>query len=119
MSWLLIAVSGLFVLPVTAEQLDRPDLIQIFHVGHGPKFLAFDGFNIWVTTSGDDTVTKLLATDGSPQGTFGTGGRYPQFITFDGPNIWVSNLETDSVGKLQASDGTLLGTFQVGNVRKA
>src|SRR5437762_1056318 len=76
--------------PVKAQQLDKPDLIQSFPVGHSPVYLAFDGANIWVTNSDDNTVTKLRASDGAPQGTFAVGD-VPAFITFDGENIWVGN----------------------------
>jgi hypothetical protein len=36
-----------------------------FAVGNYPICLAFDGANIWVTNAGDNTVTKLRASDGT------------------------------------------------------
>src|SRR5207248_3355407 len=95
-----------------AQQLDKPDTIQTFPVGNGPDWLAFDGANVWVTNHWDNTVTKLRASDGAPQGTFAVGGG-PQWSTFDGTNVWVSNLSSNNVTKLLASDGTVLGTFAV------
>jgi DNA-binding beta-propeller fold protein YncE len=57
---------------------------QSFPVGNDPFFLVFDGANIWVTNAGDNTVTKLRASDGANLGTFPVGGLWPAFITFDG-----------------------------------
>jgi DNA-binding beta-propeller fold protein YncE len=85
-------------------------------VGNFPEFLVFDGANIWVTNRGDNTVTKLRASNGTNLGTFPSGGHTPQWITFDGANIWVSNNDSHTVTKLRASDGVLLGTFHVGGI---
>jgi DNA-binding beta-propeller fold protein YncE len=52
--------------------------------------LAFDGTNIWVANSSENTVSKLGASDGSLVETFSTGGSAPQAISFDGVNIWVT-----------------------------
>src|SRR5207253_2333414 len=95
-----------------AQQVDGRYTIQSFPVGTWPTALAFDGANVWVTNLGDNTVTKLRASDGVNLGTFRVG-EYPAWITFDGTNVWVSNLNTDNVTKLRASDGTVLGTFGV------
>ena len=84
-----------------------------FQTGTNPKALAFDGANIWVANSGDTTVTKLRASDGTLLGTFNTGAA-PVALVFDGTNIWVANHDNSTVTKLRASDGTLLGTFNTG-----
>ena len=84
-----------------------------FPVGTGPRAVAFDGANIWVTNQGNDTVTKLRASDGALQGTFAVGTR-PVGVAFDGANIWVANYGSDNVTKLRASDGAVLGTFPAG-----
>ena len=69
LSAILVVGSTLFAVPATA-QLDKPDLIQSFPVGHTPTFLAFDGANIWATNFSDNTVTKLRTSDGGNLGTF-------------------------------------------------
>jgi len=84
-----------------------------FAVGNGPLGIAFDGASIWVANSLGNTVTKLRAIDGSPQGTFPVG-LAPVAIAFDGTNIWVANRGSDTVTKLRASDGVLQGTYPVG-----
>jgi YVTN family beta-propeller protein len=64
--------------------------------------VAFDGANIWVTNAGDNTVTKLRATDGGVLGTFAVGAA-PYGVAFDGANIWVSNFSPGTVTKLRAA----------------
>jgi YVTN family beta-propeller protein len=61
--------------------------------------VAFDGTNIWVTNSGSNTVTKLLASTGQVLGTFSVGTA-PLGIAFDGANIWVANSGSNTVSKL-------------------
>jgi hypothetical protein len=85
-----------------------------FPAGNFPAGLAFDGENMWVVNNGDDTVTKLRASDGAILGTFPVGSK-PSDAVFDGANLWVTNSQSASVTKLRASDGTALGTFPVGN----
>ena len=92
----------------------RWDLLeQRVNVGSQPRFTAFDGSNIWVTNSANNTVTKLRASDGSSQGTFAVGTT-PFGIVFDGVSIWVTNSNSGNVTKLRASDGAVQGTFAVG-----
>jgi len=84
-----------------------------FSVGGRPYGIAFDGANIWVTNSDDDTVSKLRASDGSMIGTYAVGDS-PYGVAFDGAFIWVANYNDDTVSKLRASDGYLCGTYAVG-----
>src|SRR5271168_4109331 len=92
----------------------QANLTTSFTVGQQPYGVAFDGANIWTANSGDGTVTKLRAVDGSVQGTF-TVGDTPYGVAFDGANIWVSNYSDNTVTKLRARDGGTLGTFPVGH----
>ncbi len=57
-----------------------------FPVGSFAGGVAFDGANIWVTSSGSNNVTKLRASDGANLGTFDVGGATVG-IAFDGTNI--------------------------------
>ncbi len=90
---------------------------QDFAVGFLPSALAFDGVNIWVGNDGDNTVSKLRASDGALLGTF-TVGSSPIGVAFDGANIWVTNSASANVSKLRASDGALLGTSGVGTAHQ-
>ena len=85
-----------------------------FAAGSGPRGLAFDGANIWVTNQASNNVTKLRASDGANLGTFAVGTG-PIGIAFDGANVWVMNGSSSNLTKLRASDGANLGTFPASN----
>jgi YVTN family beta-propeller protein len=84
-------------------------------VGSQPKGLAFDGANIWVANSGDNTVTKVRAIDGVVLGTYPSGGTQPVALVKAGFSMFVVNKGSNSVTKLALSDGTLLGTASLGS----
>jgi hypothetical protein len=67
--------------------------------------MAFDGANMWVVNLGDQTVTKLRASDGKNLGTFPTTSN-GYGIAFDGANIWVAG--EPYIVELQPSDGKLI-----------
>ena len=83
-------------------------------VGDGPTGIVFDGANIWVTNTGDNTVTKLRASDGSVVGTYMVG-LSPNGIAYDGTNIWVTIEGFSTVIVLRASDGSLVAQYFVGS----
>src|SRR6059058_2170088 len=80
---LFLGITVLLPLSAKTQPLDPAANIQIqsFPVGNYPKFLVFDGANIWVTNTVDGTVTKLRASDGANLGTFPVGVD-PTSITF-------------------------------------
>jgi DNA-binding beta-propeller fold protein YncE len=53
---------------------------------------------VWITNSGNDTVTKLRARDGSLIGNYPVG-RSPHGLAFDGVYMWVANTLSDSLSK--------------------
>lgn len=119
---LLFSGSGFFASRAGAQPLGQHVVIESFAVGNAPFWLTSEGDNIWVTNLGDDTVSKLRASDGVVLGTFPVGS-VPGWLTFGGTNIWVANQSQDSPGapgnsvtKLRASDGANLGTFDAGDV---
>lgn len=71
--------------------------------------LLFDGENIWLADSRDNTLIKM-AIDGTVLGTFPVGG-LPHNMVFDGRNIWVA-IGRDSVAKLDLN-GQMEGTFDI------
>src|SRR4029077_16761091 len=87
---LLLCLSSAFVSPANAQQFASPDIVQNFPVNANPLGLAFDGTNIWVTSSGETKMTVLRASDGARVGQF-AGGGYTYYATFDGANIWVTH----------------------------
>ena len=74
-------------------------ILGTFAVGTHPYGVAFDGANMWVVNNGDNTVTKLQASNGKVLGTFAVGAG-PAGTAFDGAHIWVANSITDTVSKL-------------------
>ena len=46
---------------------------------------------MWIANYGAQSVTKLLASDGSNAGNFPSGGENADGILFDGRYIWVCN----------------------------
>jgi hypothetical protein len=57
LSVLFLSLTVLCPLAATAQLLEPAD-IQSFPVGKGPYFVLSDGANIWVTNSGERTVTN-------------------------------------------------------------
>src|SRR5215831_13477997 len=83
-----------------------------FTTGKTPIAFVYDGASMWVVNFGDNTVSKMRATDGAVLGTFAVG-KSPWAVTYDGANIWVTNRGDATVSKLRGSDGAALGTFPV------
>jgi YVTN family beta-propeller protein len=61
--------------------------------------VAFDGTHLWVTNTGDDTVTKIRASDRTIVATTPVGDA-PKGIAFDGTQVWVANSASGTVTKL-------------------
>jgi len=59
---------------------------------------AFDGSNVWVTNSGDNTLTQIRVSDGALLATFATG-LDPAAVLFDGAQIWVANKGSNTVSR--------------------
>lgn len=60
--------------------------------------MAFDGANVWVSTSGN-YVAKLRTSDGAILGNF-SAGNGTENVAFDGANIWVAKVINNTVSKL-------------------
>jgi DNA-binding beta-propeller fold protein YncE len=95
------------------------EILGSYAVGRQPYQLAFDGANIWVTNSLDNTVSKLWASDGQLLFTV-LAGIDPNGIVFDGREIWVANsypgagTPARTITKLRLTDGAILATARVG-----
>jgi hypothetical protein len=63
----------------------------------GPYDVAFDGSNIWVTSSGG--VAELRASDGETLGVFQTPSLNTAGIAFDGAYMWVAGYNKGIVSK--------------------
>ncbi len=77
--------------------------------------ITSDGTRIWCCNSNDDTVTVLLALDGSLVATVPVGNS-PNGVCFDGlGSVWVTNQFGPSVTKITAATQAVIGTYTVGN----
>jgi YVTN family beta-propeller protein len=101
----------------------------------GCKGMAFDGLNIWASSSDTDQVYKIDLTreyseqltelcPGSlchpnPKALSITAtvsvGNNPQGTEFDGERVWVANQDSDTVTVIDASDSSVLATVSVGD----
>ena len=68
-------------------------------MGSISRDLAFDGVNLWVVNSGDDTVMRLRGSNGAIEHTYAVE-IFPVAILFDGSNIWVTNNDSNTVDKI-------------------
>jgi len=65
---LLLGLSNAFMSLANAQQSAPPAIVQNFPVNANPLGLAFDGTNVWVTSSGEPKMTVLRASDGARVG---------------------------------------------------
>jgi hypothetical protein len=102
---------------VTKMLAANGSVVGTYPAGTNPDALAFDGTSIWVANNmNPGYATKLLASDGSIQGSFFLGGAdgFPYGIVFDGTYIWTANFGSSSTTKL-ASDGSIVGSYFAGS----
>jgi DNA-binding beta-propeller fold protein YncE len=66
-----------------------------------PIGILYDGTNVWVTDSGDNTLKKLDTSGGILESI--PVGMSPFFPAFDGANLWVPNLNSNSVSVVRAA----------------
>jgi len=93
-----------------------PRAVETFRVPSSyPGSLAFDGANIWVTSSNSAYVSKLRASDGALLGNFPVPTTNYS-ATFDGTYVWISNRTFPGITRLRPDDGSVEGTYLTGQV---
>ncbi len=76
--------------------------------------ITSDGTRIWCCNSNDDTVSVLLAVDGSLVATVSVGNS-PNGVCFDRiASVWVANQFGASVTKITAATQAVVGTYTTG-----
>jgi DNA-binding beta-propeller fold protein YncE len=75
-----------------------PGVAATYPSASGPRGVAFDGSNIWVTNTADDTVSRISPSTGAK--TDHPTGDTPVSVAFDGTHIWVTNSFADTVSKI-------------------
>jgi YVTN family beta-propeller protein len=91
------------------------DRVAVAQVGNRPYGMAFDGQNMWVANSGDDTVDELNAASLGIVHTYHVGVG-PNGLAFDGHSIWVANNKDDTVTEINPATQTESGPFSVGHL---
>jgi hypothetical protein len=106
-------------------------LIATFASGQGPGSMAFDGTNIWIVNTQDNTITILTAASGALVGTFPVDSADPPFVGLEDivwdpatNTMWVTTNTSHSLIKLKLSlasaggqfEGTYAGFATAGNV---
>jgi DNA-binding beta-propeller fold protein YncE len=83
-------------------------ILQTVTVGAKPLFPVFDGANIWVPNSGDNSITVVQASTGNVVATISADANNhlngPQAASFDGERILVTNNTGNTVTVFKASD---------------
>ena len=82
-------------------------------VGKNPHGIAFDGTHIWVTNSGNNTVSKIDISDNSVDEPVRVE-KNPHGIAFDGTHIWVTNSGNNTVSKIDISNNSVDEPVRVG-----
>jgi peptide/nickel transport system substrate-binding protein len=125
---LLLATSGLLVwrpwqppaLASVAENSigvldpDRNELVGQIRVGSRPGGLAVGEGYVWVTNTGDDTVSQIdLATHSAVNRI--PVGRSPTGVVVAEGSVWVTNSGERSVSRINVATGRAVDTIDVGN----
>jgi YVTN family beta-propeller protein len=95
-----------------------PGAAATVSVGSSPRAVAFDGTNIWVTSLGSGTVSKIDPATKTVTATVGVGTN-PQGVAFDGTSIWVTNVGSGNVSKIDPATNTVTATVGVGTSPRA
>lgn len=69
--------------------------------GDEPRWVAFDGTNVWATNHDAGTVSRINAVTGST--TTVAVGTNPFGIAFDGTSMWVANQTSGTLSKINVS----------------
>ncbi len=82
-------------------------------VGKHPYAVSSDGTHVWVTNSGENTVSEIEAASGAVVDTIPVGAD-PTGVSADGTHVWVANLGEPTVSEIDAASGVVVNTIPVG-----
>jgi YVTN family beta-propeller protein len=100
---------------VAASSAAASEVINTITVGSDPRGVSSDGTHVWVTNTGEDTVSEIEASSGKVINTI-PGGKVTTGVSSDGTHVWVTNDDEDTVSEIEASSGKVINTIAVGVV---
>jgi DNA-binding beta-propeller fold protein YncE len=94
-------------------------IVQTVAVGAFPNYPVFDGTNIWVPNSHDNSITVVQASTGNVVATITADASnlldYPVAATFDGQRVLVTNESNYTVTVFKAADLSFIANVSTGN----
>jgi hypothetical protein len=85
-------------------------VVQTVTVGYAPHAMTFDGTNLWVPNTGDNTISIVRVDTGTVIATLsGNGLSTPVWTAFDGERVLVANATVPSVSLWRAADLSPIG----------
>jgi virginiamycin B lyase len=95
--------------PTTNSLVGRP-----IQVGDEPTAVGSGGRSVWVTNSGDDTVSRINPRSRRVVATIDVGD-HPTGLTVSRGAIWVANFEDDNVQRIDVDTDEVVATIPVGD----
>ena len=116
--WQAPALAGLAENSVGIIDPARGELVGDIHVGTQPSGIAVGEGHVWVSNSGDDTVSQI---DLSTRAVINriTVGRSPTGIAVSAGSVWVANTGGRTVSRIDAATGRVVQEINVGNAPRA
>jgi DNA-binding beta-propeller fold protein YncE len=114
----------IWVTDIAANTLLKLDpagaILQTVTVGSGPGVPVFDGANIWVPNTGDDSISVVQASTGNVVATISANASNllstPIAASFDGERVLVTNLVGSSVTVFKAADLSFIANVTTGGL---
>jgi hypothetical protein len=112
----------IWVTDMNANKLLKLDangnILQTVPVGTAPNFLTFDGTNLWVPNSGDNSISVVQASNGNVVATIAGDATNklagPVSASFDGERVLVANYTGASVSLFKAADLSFIANVPLG-----
>lgn len=109
--------------PVDGDNLESENTLAGL-VFPSPTGMTFDGTHFWIVDWQSNTISKVLAEDGSVLSTIPAPSTLPSFdtdssvtyarpfgIAWDSVALWVSDHQEDKIYRIDPADGTILASF--------
>jgi hypothetical protein len=105
--------SAVWVLDRRRSSVQRADLatgnvVRTLRVGNNRSLdIAYSAGSLWITTPGDDTVSRVVTATGTPIPI--SVGRHPSQIAVDGDSVYVTNVNSSDLYEIDAKTSRVVG----------